>query len=66
MEKVATMTFFRNRMFLEGIALGGICGIIIGSIIAFTLGESSVEALRRVINERFPGKPKVPFQYLSQ
>ena len=59
------MTFFRNRMFLEGIALGGICGIIIGSIIAFTLGESSVEAIRRVINERFPGKNKVPFRYLS-
>ena len=66
MEKVAAMTFFRNRMFLEGIALGGICGIIIGSIIAFTLGESSVEALRRVLHERFPGTPKVPFQYLSQ
>lgn len=60
------MTFFRNRMFLEGIALGGICGIIIGSIIAFTLGESSVEALRRAINDKFPGKRKVPFQYLSQ
>ena len=38
------MTFFRNRVFLEGIAIGGICGIIIGSIIAFTLGESSIEA----------------------
>ena len=60
------MTFFRNRMFLEGIALGGICGIIIGSIIAFTLGESSVEALRRVLQERFSGTQKVPFQYLSQ
>ena len=60
------MTFFRNRMFLEGIALGGICGIIIGSIIAFTLGESSVEALRRIVQERFSGTPKVPFQYLSQ
>ncbi|MDQ2886128.1 MAG: hypothetical protein M3Y39_08570 [Chloroflexota bacterium] len=60
------MTFFRNRMFLEGIALGGICGIIIGSIIAFTLGESSVEAMRRVLQERFSGTPKVPFQYLSQ
>ncbi|HLZ63476.1 MAG TPA: hypothetical protein VKR06_41615 [Ktedonosporobacter sp.] len=59
------MTFFRNRMFLEGIALGGICGIIIGSIIAFTIGESSVEAIRRMINERFPGKNKVPFRYLS-
>ncbi len=60
------MTFFRNRMFLEGIALGGICGIVIGSILAFTLGESSRGAVLRVIHERFPGKPKVPFQYLSQ
>lgn len=60
------MTFFRNRMFLEGIALGGICGIIIGSIIAFTLGESSVEAVRRVIDDRFPRKSSVPFKYLSQ
>jgi hypothetical protein len=60
------MTFFRNRMFLEGMALGGICGIIIGSIIAFTLGGSSVEALRRVINERFPRRQQTPFKYLSQ
>ncbi|HLI91335.1 MAG TPA: hypothetical protein VKV37_21790 [Ktedonobacteraceae bacterium] len=60
------MTFFRNRMFLEGIFLGGICGIIIGSIIAFTIGESRVEAVRRVFNERFPSRRKVPFQYLSQ
>jgi divalent metal cation (Fe/Co/Zn/Cd) transporter len=60
------MTFFRNRMFLEGIALGGICGIIIGSIIAFTLGESSVEAVRRLMDERFPRRRSVPFKYLSQ
>jgi len=60
------MTFFRNRMFLEGIALGGVCGIIIGSILALSVGESSVEALRRAINERIPGRSKVPFEYLSQ
>jgi hypothetical protein len=60
------MTFFRNRMFLEGIALGGLCGLIIGSIIAFTIGESSLEAIRRVINERVPGRNKVPFKYLGQ
>ncbi|HLG65585.1 MAG TPA: hypothetical protein VKY19_26935 [Ktedonosporobacter sp.] len=60
------MTFFRNRMFLEGIALGGICGIIIGSIIAFTLGESSIEAIRKVINQRFPGRRQLPYKYLSQ
>jgi hypothetical protein len=60
------LTFFRNRMFLEGIAIGGVCGVIIGSIIAFTLGETSVEALRRVVNKRIPGRSKVPFEYLSQ
>jgi gas vesicle protein len=59
------MTFFRNRMFLEGIALGGICGIVIGSIIAFIIGESSVESLRKLINERIPRKKQVPFKYLS-
>ena len=60
------MTFFRNKMFLEGIALGGICGIVIGTIIAFTLGESSLEAIRRVVGGRFPRSNTVPFKYLSQ
>jgi hypothetical protein len=60
------MTFFRNRMFLEGIALGGLCGIIIGSVIAFSLGESGIVAVRRVLSERFPTKSEVPFKYLSQ
>ena len=60
------MTFFRNRMFLEGIALGGVCGIIIGSIVAFTLGESSVEALRHVLNDRLPGRRKVLYESLYQ
>ena len=59
------MTFFRNRMFLEGIALGGICGIIIGSVIAFTIGGSSILALRRMVNERIPARNQVPFKYLS-
>ncbi len=60
------MTFFRNKMFLEGIALGGICGIVIGTIIAFTLGESSIEAIRRIVSDRFPRTSSVPFKYLSQ
>ena len=60
------MTFFRNRMFVQGIAIGGICGIIIGSIIAFTIGESSVGALRRYLQDRFPSRREVPFKYLSQ
>jgi len=52
-------------MFLEGIAIGGICGIVIGSIVAFTLGENR-ENLRRAINQRIPGRDRVPFEYLAQ
>jgi gas vesicle protein len=59
------MTSFRNRMFLEGIAIGAICGIAIGSIIAFTLGENR-ENLRKAINKHVPGRDKVPFEYLAQ
>lgn len=58
------MTFLRNRLFLGGVLLGGVCGMIIGSVIAFTLGESSVSAIRRLLQERNRGK--VPIEYLSQ
>lgn len=58
------MTFLRNRLFLGGVLLGGVCGMIIGSVIAFTLGESSASALRRILQERNRGK--VPIEYLSQ
>lgn len=58
------MTFLRNRLFLGGVLLGGLCGMIIGSVIAFTLGESSASAIRRVLQERNRGK--VPIEYLSQ
>ncbi len=60
------MTFFRNRLFLEGIAVGGIFGVLIGSIIALSIAENSIGQLRRVINERIPGREKVPYGYLSQ
>jgi len=58
------MTFFRNKMFLEGIALGGVCGIIIGSIIAFTLGKSSIGALQRFIDSRLSSRRGVEYKYL--
>ncbi len=58
------MTFFRNKLFLEGIALGGVCGIIIGSIIASTLGESSMGALRRFIDSRISSRRGVEYKYL--
>lgn len=58
------MTFLRNRLFLGGILLGGISGMIVGSVIAFTLGEMSVSAVRRALYERNRGR--VPVEYLSQ
>ncbi len=58
------MTFLRNRLFLGGVVLGGVCGMVIGSVIAFTVGESSISAFRRTLQERNRGK--VPVEYLSQ
>jgi hypothetical protein len=58
------MAFFRNHKFIGGIALGGACGIIIGSVIAFTIGESSVGALRRLINKRVSDKRGIEYKYL--
>jgi len=51
-------------VFLEGIAIGGICGIIIGSIIAFTLGESSIEAVRRIVQKGRTRNRGVEYKYL--
>jgi hypothetical protein len=60
------MTVFRNRKFLEGIAVGGIGGMIIGSILAFLLGDSRIESARRMIESRLPHHNEIPFEYLAQ
>jgi hypothetical protein len=60
------MTVFRDRKFLEGIAVGGIGGMIIGSILAFLLGESRMEFARHMIESRLPHHYRVPFEYLAQ
>ena len=60
------MSVFRNRKFLEGIAVGGIGGMIIGSILAFLLGESRIEDARRKIENHLPHHIEIPFEYLAQ
>jgi len=50
-------------MFLEGIALGGICGIVIGSIIAFAIEESSIGMLRRFVSKHTSRKRGVEYKY---
>ena len=60
------MTVFRNRKFLEGIAVGGLGGMIIGSILAFLLGESRIVTVRRMIANHLPHHNEIPFEYLAQ
>lgn len=60
------MIIFRNRRFLEGIAVGGIGGVIIGSMIALLIGESRIEAARRKIEDHLPHHDEIPFEYLAQ
>jgi len=60
------MIIFRDRKFLEGIAVGSIGGVIIGSIIAILIGESRIEAARRKIEDHLPHHNEIPFEYLAQ
>ncbi len=60
------MTIFQDRRFLEGIAIGSIGGVIIGSIIALLIGESRIEAARQKIESRLPHHNEIPFEYLAQ
>jgi len=60
------MIIFRDRKFLEGIAVGSIGGVIIGSIIAILIGESRIEAARRIIEDHLPHHNEIPFEFLAQ
>jgi hypothetical protein len=58
---------FRNRFFLEGIVLGGVCGIVIGTIIAFQVGDDGVLTARRFINRLVFRQPQqVQFELMLQ
>lgn len=60
------MTLLRKSKFLQGIALGGIGGLLLGTLIALVIGETRVKAVRNALQGRLPNSRKVPFQYLSQ
>lgn len=62
------MTTFRNRFFVEGMVLGGLCGLVIGTIIAFQVGNEGVTAARRFANRLIFRQPQqqVRFELLLQ
>lgn len=58
---------FRNRFFLEGIVLGGVCGIVIGTVIAFQVGDDGVTSARRLLNRLVFRQPQqVQFELMLQ
>jgi hypothetical protein len=61
------MSTFRNRFFVEGVVLGGLCGLVIGTIIAFQVGNEGVTAARRLANRLIFRQPQpVRFELLLQ
>ncbi len=61
------MTTVRNRFFVEGVVLGGLCGLVIGTIIAFQVGNEGVTAARRLANRLIFRQPQqVRFELLLQ
>ena len=61
------MATLRNRFFLEGIILGGLCGVVLGSLIAFQVGGERVNQARRVVDRVVRHqKPSVPYSVFGQ
>ncbi len=62
------MATFRNRFFVAGVVLGGLCGLVIGTIIAFQVGNEGVTAARRLANRLIFRQPQqqVHFELLFQ
>jgi len=60
------MATLRNRFFVEGILLGGMCGIVLGSLIAFQVGNDKVTAMRRYVEGAFRREQQPRREFLLQ
>ncbi|HEV2460424.1 MAG TPA: hypothetical protein VGS80_18880 [Ktedonobacterales bacterium] len=60
------MASVRNRFFVEGILLGGLCGVVLGSLIAFQVGNERVKAARSLMERVVRREPSVPYVHIRQ
>jgi hypothetical protein len=61
------MATVRNRFFVEGILLGGLCGIALGSLIAFQVGNERVTAARKLVERVvLRHEPSIQFELMRQ
>lgn len=64
--RVTAMTTLRNRFFVEGIVLGGMCGIILGSLIAFQVGTERMSAARRMMERMVHRQDEINHELIFQ
>jgi hypothetical protein len=64
--RVTAMATLRNRFFVEGILLGGICGILLGSLIAFQVGNERVIEARRRMERAVRREPTIEYEHIRQ
>jgi hypothetical protein len=65
--RVTAMVTLRNRFFVEGILLGGMCGVVLGSLIAFQVGTERVSAARRLFERVVLRQDQAPnFELIRQ
>ena len=66
-EGETAMSTLRNRFFVEGVVLGGLCGLVIGTIIAVQVGNEGFTGARRLANRLIFRQPQqVRFDLLLQ
>ena len=61
------MTTLRNRFFLEGVVLGSLAGVALGSLIAMQVSSERVSAARRLVYRVVrPREPSINFSLMGQ